>query len=255
LVRISELSHFVAEIVNLAPDEHLAYVGNSAFAHKGGIHVAAMRRSQQSYQHVDPARVGNHMRVVVSELAGRGNLISKAEEFNLNSPTSENIGEVLEEIKQLESHGFSFEAAEASVVLRLKRQEEGYTSPFEMIDFSVNVEHRRGRGIFAEASVKVKIGEEIFHTVAEGNGPVNALDLALRKALLLSYPSVDHFHLSDYKVRILDGANGTEAITRVLIDTRNTTQQWSTVGASQNIIESSWQALSDSFEYGLMVAQ
>jgi 2-isopropylmalate synthase len=255
LVRISELSHFVAEIVNLAPDEHLAYVGNSAFAHKGGIHVAAMRRSQQSYQHVDPARVGNHMRVVVSELAGRGNLISKAEEFNLNSPTSENIGEVLEEIKQLESHGFSFEAAEASVVLRLKRQEEGYTPPFEMIDFSVNVEHRRGRGIFAEASVKVKIGEEIFHTVAEGNGPVNALDLALRKALLLSYPTVDHFHLSDYKVRILDGANGTEAITRVLIDTRNTTKQWSTVGASQNIIESSWQALSDSFEYGLMVAQ
>ena len=252
LEQLYRLSHFVAEIANLAPDEHLAYVGESAFAHKGGIHVAAMRRSERSYQHIDPALVGNRMRVVVSELAGRGNLISKAEEFGLK-PTSEAASDVLDEIKNLEARGYSFEAAEASVLLRMKRQEKGYQPPFEMIDFMVTVEHRRGRGIFAEATVKVRIGDEIFHTAAEGNGPVNALDLALRKALQPRYPMVEAFHLSDYKVRILDSTTGTGAITRVLIDTRNGTKQWSTVGASQNIIESSWQALSDSVEYGLMV--
>jgi 2-isopropylmalate synthase len=253
LPRLYELSHFVAEIVNLAPDEHLAYVGKSAFAHKGGIHVAAMRRSEKSYQHVDPTLVGNRMRVVVSELSGRGNLLSKAEEYGVES-TGEKAGEVLDEIKQLESRGFSFDAAEASVVLRMKRQEPGYVPPFEMIDFTVNVEHRRGRGIFAEATVKVRVGAEIYHTAAEGNGPVNALDIALRKALVHSYPQIEAFHLSDYKVRILDSTSGTGAITRVLLDTKNNTGQWSTVGASQNIIESSWQALSDSVEYGLMVA-
>ncbi|HEY3343361.1 MAG TPA: citramalate synthase [Anaerolineaceae bacterium] len=254
LPHLYELSHFVAEIVNLAPDEHLAFVGKSAFAHKGGIHVAAMRRSQLSYQHIDPTLVGNRMRVVVSELSGRGNLISKAEEYGLENTSGEMASEVLDEIKSLEARGFSFDAAEASVVLRMKRQEPGYTPPFEMIDFTVNVEHRRGRGIFAEATVKVRVGDEIYHTAAEGNGPVNALDLALRKALIPSYPSVEANQLSDYKVRILDSTSGTGAITRVLIDTRNGSRQWSTVGASQNIIESSWQALSDAVEYGLMVA-
>jgi 2-isopropylmalate synthase len=253
LPHLYELSHFVAEIVNLAPDEHLAYVGKSAFAHKGGIHVAAMRRSEKSYQHIDPTVVGNRMRVVVSELSGRGNLLSKAEEYGVES-TGEGASEVLDEIKNLESRGFSFDAAEASVVLRMKRQEPGYTPPFEMIDFTVNVEHRQGRGIFAEATVKVRVGGEIYHTAAEGNGPVNALDLALRKALSPCYPRIEAFHLSDYKVRILDSTSGTGAITRVLLDTQNGNSQWSTVGASQNIIESSWQALSDSVEYGLMVA-
>jgi 2-isopropylmalate synthase len=253
LAHLYELSHFVAEIVNLAPDEHLAYVGKSAFAHKGGIHVAAMRRSEKSYQHIDPELVGNQKRVVVSELSGRGNLLSKAEEYGVES-SGEKAGELLDEIKQLEARGFSFDAAEASVVLRMKRQEPGYTPPFEMIDFTVNVEHRRGRGIFAEATVKVRVAGQIYHTAAEGNGPVNALDLALRKALMPAYPQVEAFHLSDYKVRILDSTNGTGAITRVLLDTKNGKSQWSTVGASQNIIESSWQALSDSVEYGLMVA-
>jgi 2-isopropylmalate synthase len=253
LPHLYELSHFVAEIVNLAPDEHLAYVGKSAFAHKGGIHVAAMRRSEKSYQHIDPTLVGNRMRVVVSELSGRGNLLSKAEEYGVES-SGEKAGEVLDEIKGLEARGFSFDAAEASVVLRMKRQEPGYTPPFEMIDFTVNVEHRQGRGIFAEATVKVRVGGEIYHTAAEGNGPVNALDIALRKALVHCYPQIEAFHLSDYKVRILDSTSGTGAITRVLLDTQNGKSQWSTVGASQNIIESSWQALSDSVEYGLMVA-
>jgi len=227
-----DLSHFVAEVANLTPDEHLPFVGKSAFAHKGGVHVAAMRRSAQSYQHVEPELVGNKMRVVVSDLSGRGNLLSKAEENGVEVE-GEEVLPVLNEIKELESRGFSFEAAEASVTMMLKRQEYGYKPPFELIDFFVNVEHRDRRGIFAEAMVKVRVQGEVLHTAAEGNGPVNALDLALRKALKDYYPQIANFHLSDYKVRILDSDHGTEAITRVLIDTRNSTY---------------------SMEYGLMVA-
>ena len=248
-----DLSHFVAEVANLTPDEHLPFVGKSAFAHKGGVHVAAMRRSAQSYQHVTPESVGNKMRVVVSDLSGRGNLLSKAEENGVEVEGEEVVG-VLTEIKELESRGFSFEAAEASVTMMLKRQEYGYKPPFELIDFFVNVEHRDKRGIFAEATVKVRVQGEVLHTAAEGNGPVNALDIALRKALTSYYPQISKFHLSDYKVRILDSDHGTEAITRVLIDTRNSTSRWSTVGAGTNIIEASWRALADSMEYGLMVA-
>jgi len=248
-----ELSHFVAEVANVTPDEHLPFVGKSAFAHKGGVHVAAMRRSAQSYQHVEPETVGNKMRVVVSDLSGRGNLLSKAEEHGVEVE-GEEVLPILAEIKELEARGFSFEAAEASVAMMLKRQEYGYKPPFELVDFFVNVEHRQGRGIFAEAMVKVRVQGELLHTAAEGNGPVNALDNALRKALLSFYPQIADFHLSDYKVRILDSDHGTEAITRVLIDTRNSTSRWSTVGASTNIIEASWRALADSVEYGLMVA-
>jgi 2-isopropylmalate synthase len=248
-----ELSHFVAEVANITPDEHLPFVGKSAFAHKGGVHVAAMRRSAKSYQHVEPELVGNKMRVVVSDLSGRGNLLSKAEEHGLEVENDE-VLPVLNDIKELEARGFSFEAAEASVAMMLKRQEYGYKPPFELIDFFVNVEHRDKRGIFAEAMVKVRVQGEVLHTAAEGNGPVNAMDNALRKALVGYYPQVAKFHLSDYKVRILDSDHGTEAITRVLIDTRNSTSRWSTVGASTNIIEASWRALADSLEYGLMVA-
>ena len=248
-----DLSHFVAEVANITPDEHLPFVGKSAFAHKGGVHVAAMRRNAKSYQHVEPEVVGNKMRVVVSDLSGRGNLLSKAEEHGVEVEGAE-VLPVLNEIKELESRGFSFEAAEASVAMMLKRQEYGYKPPFELVDFFVNVEHRQGRGIFAEAMVKVRVQGELLHTAAEGNGPVNALDNALRKALLSYYPQLANFHLSDYKVRILDSDHGTEAITRVLIDTRNSTSRWSTVGASTNIIEASWRSLADSLEYGLMVA-
>jgi 2-isopropylmalate synthase len=253
LAHLYELSHFVAEVANITPDEHLPFVGKSAFAHKGGVHVAAMRRSVQSYQHIEPELVGNKMRVVVSDLSGRGNLLSKAEEHGLEVE-GEEVVPVLNDIKELESRGFSFEAAEASVTMMLKRQEFGYKPPFELIDFFVNVEHRDKRGIFAEAMVKVRVKGEVLHTAAEGNGPVNAMDNALRKALVGYYPQVARFHLSDYKVRILDSDHGTEAITRVLIDTRNDTSRWSTVGASANIIEASWRALADSFEYGLTVA-
>ncbi len=254
LEKLTELSHFVDEVANLTPNDHLPYVGKSAFAHKGGVHVAAMRRSAQSYQHVEPERIGNKMRVVVSDLSGRGNILSKAEEHGVDVGSHENVTDVLNDIKELESRGFSFEAAEASVAMMLKRQQPGYVPIFDLIDFFVNVEHRQGRGIFAEAMVKVNVNGEILHTAAEGNGPVNALDMALRKALQPTYPQLATFQLADYKVRILDSEHGTEAITRVLIDTQNGTKRWSTVGASANIIEASWQALVDSVEYGLSVA-
>lgn len=253
LAKLTDLSRFVDEVANRTPNDHQPYVGKSAFAHKGGVHVAAMRRSAQSYQHVPPEVVGNKMRVVVSDLSGRGNLLSKAEEHGVEVE-GEEVVPVLNEIKELEARGFSFEAAEASVAMMLKRQEMHYKPPFELIDFLVNVEHRSGRGIFAEAMVKVRVKGEILHTAAEGNGPVNALDQALRKALLPHYPMINDFQLADYKVRILDGNNGTAALTRVLIDTQNGTKRWSTVGASTNIIEASWRALVDSIEYGLLMA-
>lgn len=253
LARLTDIAHFVAEIANLAPDEHLPFVGKSAFAHKGGIHVAAMRRTTRSYQHCDPEVVGNRMRIVVSELSGRGNVVAKAEEHGLEGNQDTAIANVLSEIKELESRGFSFESAEASVAMMLKRQEPGYRPLFELVDHVANVEHREGRGTFAEATVKIRVKGELVHTAAEGNGPVNALDRALRKALVPHYPALERFHLADYKVRILDSHNGTEAITRVLIDTQEGVHRWSTVGASANIIEASWRALVDSVEYGLTV--
>ncbi len=254
LCTLHELSHFVAEVANLAPDEHLAYVGNSAFAHKGGIHVAAMRRSEASYQHVDPALVGNRMRVVVSELSGRGNLLAKAEEHGVAIGAGLDVGGVLSDIKALEAKGFSFEAAEASVAMMLKRQDPDHRPPFDLVDFLVTVEHRSGRGLFAEAMVKVKVDGEVLHTAAEGDGPVDALDIALRKALGGHYPQLAEMHLADYKVRILDGQKGTAAVTRVLVDMQRGGRRWSTVGASPNIIEASWIALVDAIEYGLTVA-
>jgi 2-isopropylmalate synthase len=250
LRRLSELSRLVAEVVNLAPDEHLPYVGRSAFAHKGGIHVSAMRRTSKSYQHVDPELVGNEMRVVVSELSGRGNLLAKAEEYGLETAATDGV---LDEIKTLEAKGFSFEAAEASVAIMMKRKEPGYRAPFELVDFLVNVEHRAGRGIFAEAMVKVRMDGEVQHTAAEGNGPVNALDTALRKAVVTRYPAVAQLRLTDYKVRILEGSAGTAALTRVLIETQRDGVRFRTVGASTNIIEASWRALVDSIEYGLTI--
>jgi 2-isopropylmalate synthase len=213
----------------------------------------------RSYNHIDPALVGNQMRVVVSELSGRANLLSKAEEYGLEIGNGESVPQVLQEVKALEAQGFSFEGAEASVIMMLKRQQPDYKPPFELIDFSVIVEHRQGRGIFAEATVKVRVGGQIYHTAAEGNGPVDALDEAMRKALVGYYPAIQHLQLSDYKVRILDSEAGTAATTRVLIDTHYATadlhtMHWSTVGASGNIIEASWQALKDAYEYALTAA-
>jgi len=254
LAKLYDVSHFIAEVANLIPDEHTPFVGKSAFAHKGGLHISAIRKNKNSYQHVEPFLVGNQSRMVISELSGRSNVIGKSEEYYLDSTLDGPVvNDVLNTIKELEAQGFSFEAAEASVVMMIKRKQSDYQPPFELIDFLVNVEHRQGRGIFAEATVKLRLGDKVYHIAAEGNGPVNALDTALRKALTPIYPELAHFHLVDYKVRILDGDNGTGAITRVLIDTQNGSKHWSTVGASANIIEASWQALVDSLEYGLLV--
>lgn len=248
---LSELSRYVAEVANLELDAHQPFVGQSAFAHKGGIHVAAMLKNARSYQHIEPELVGNRQRTVVSELAGRGNLVDKAAQFGLSSEGLD-LGAVLQQIKQLEAAGFTFEGAEASVELMLRRTHPAYVPPFEIIDYRVDVQQRRGRGLNAEAVVKVRVGPQQRHTVAEGNGPVNALDTALRQALADVYPTLSGVQLVDYKVRILDGENATAATTRVLIDTRLGHRTWSTVGASTNIIEASWQALADSMEYALL---
>jgi len=250
LGQLYDLAHFVAEIANLSPNDHGAYVGRSAFAHKGGVHVSAIRRHPESYEHVNPTLVGNESRVVVSELSGRSNVLSKAEELGLEV-SSDHGGRVLEKIKELEAQGFAYEAAEASVALLMARQQGDYEPPFEVLDFQAGVGRRRGGGMFAEATVKVRIGDEVVHTAGEGNGPVSALDSALRKALRPFFPEVAEMHLSDYKVRILDGRSGTGATTRVLIDSQSAHDTWSTVGASSNIIEASLQALIDSIEYGL----
>ncbi len=253
LVHLTRTAHAAASIANLTPYRHAPYVGRSAFAHKGGIHVAALRRNPRSYQHTDPALVGNTSRVVVSELSGKGNLLSKAEEAGIAHTELRDLPEILQRIKTLEHKGFTFEGADASVAMMLYRSREGYVPPFQMIDFMVVVEHREGRGLFAEATMKLRVGDQIFHTAAEGNGPVNALDAALRKALVPVYPRLAEFDLADYKVHILDGDAGTAATTRVLIDVQNGTRRWSTVGASTNIIEASWYALADAVEYGLIM--
>jgi 2-isopropylmalate synthase len=249
LRELTEVSRFVAEIANLSPNKGQAYVGRSAFAHKGGVHVAAMRRHVDSYQHIDPHLVGNTMRVVVSDLSGRGNVFSKAEELGV--AVDEGAGlRALTEIKDAETRGLSYEGAEASVSLLLRRKVEGYQPLFEVLDYQAMVGKRQGVE-FVEATVRLRVNGEIMHTAGDGNGPVGALDSALRKALTPRYPQLERLHLADYKVRILDSTSGTGAITRVLIDSRDEKGGWSTVGASANIIDASMAALIDSFEFGL----
>jgi 2-isopropylmalate synthase len=251
LRELTPLSRYVAELANITHDDNLPYVGRSAFAHKGGIHVAAMAKQAVSYQHIDPELVGNGMRVVVSELSGRRNILHLAGRQGVDADRG-HAGEVLDEVKALENKGYSFEGAEASVELMLRRKQEGYVRPFELVDFMVVVEHRSRRGPLAEATVKVRVNDRVEHTAAEGNGPVNALHTALRKALLDTYPEVGLVRLSDYKVRILDSEAGTAATTRVLIDFQRGSHVWTTVGASANIIEATWCALEDAMEYALL---
>lgn len=253
LANLTQLSRYVDELANMTPNDRQAYVGHSAFAHKGGIHVAAIRKVEESYQHINPILVGNRRRTLVSELSGRGNILDKAEELGLDT-TREDAKKVLEQIKHLENQGYTFEGAEASVDMMLRRVSKNYMPPFEVIDYMVVTENREGRGLFTEATVKIKVGDEVRHTVAEGNGPVNALNLALRRALYQDFPRLQSIHLSDYKVRILDSDSGTAATTRVMIDFHDEAapHSWTTVGAHTNIIEASWRALVDSMEYALL---
>ncbi len=252
LRQLMDLSRYVSELANQNPDSHQPFVGQSAFAHKGGTHVNAVVKYVMSYQHIDPSLVGNETRVLVSELAGKDNIAVKRREFGLEGLSREQEREVLQRIKDLENAGFAFESAEASIDLMLRRVRPDYQAPFELVDYTATVEHRRGRGMFSEATVKVKVGDRVLHEVAEGNGPVNALNRALRKAIGQFYPRLRAVHLTDYKVRILDSTSGTAAMTRVLIDFADGERTWTTVGASTNIIEASWIALSESVEYYIL---
>ncbi len=260
LAKLTEVSHYVSEAANLAPDTFSPYVGASAFSHKGGLHVSGLAKWEGSYQHIDPTQVGNQSRVVVSELSGKGNIIYRAKELGMDLPLKGKEAQMLlEQVKLLESRGFQYDNAEASFELLVHRAKPDYQPPFELVDFMLVVEKRRRlptrkgmEEMLAEAMVKVKVGTEIMHTVAEGDGPVNALDRALRKALLQFYPNLTAVKLVDYKVRILEESIGTESQIRVLIESSDGAEQWRTVGSSTNIIEASWLALADSLEYWLL---
>ncbi|HEU0237400.1 MAG TPA: citramalate synthase [Candidatus Limnocylindrales bacterium] len=251
LTGLTELSRSVAEIANQNPNDYQPYVGRSAFAHKGGVHGAAVAKVERSYQHVDPASVGNVGRLVVSELGGRANTRIRAEQLGHQLDGVMDARELSNLIKQLEADGLAFEGAEASFELLIRRHQPGYEAPFRIVDFTVLVEQRDGRELRAEATVKVEVDGETLHTAADGNGPVNALDAALRKALRAFYPNLDSVHLYDYKVRILDGDAATAARTRVIIDSADGAREWSTMGSDTNIIAASAIALADSLEYAI----
>jgi 2-isopropylmalate synthase len=248
---LTELSRSVAEIANVNPNDWQPYVGRSAFAHKGGVHGAAVAKVERSYQHIDPAAVGNQGRLVVSELGGRANTRIRAEQLGHQLEGVIDAKVLSELVKQLESEGLAFEGAEASFELLIRRHQADYLAPFRIVDYTCLVEQRAGRELLAEATVKVEVDGEVLHTAADGNGPVNALDAALRKALRAFYPQLDAVHLYDYKVRILDGDSATAARTRVIIDSSDGTREWSTMGSDTNIIAASAIALADSLEYAI----
>ena len=260
LAKLTEVANYISEVANLVPDTFLPYVGTSAFSHKAGLHVSGLSKWSGSYQHIDPELVGNKQRMLVSELSGRANIVHRARELGVDLPSKgrESL-ELLERVKFMESRGFQYENAEASFDLLVYRAKTGYKKPFELVDFMVIVEKRRrppsmrsAEEMMSEAIVKVRVDNEVVHTAAEGNGPVNALDQALRKALLRVYPSLSAVKLIDYKVRILEGSTGTESQVRVIIESSDGVEQWRTVGSSTNIIEASWLALADSLEYWLL---
>jgi 2-isopropylmalate synthase len=257
---LTEVSRSISEIANKVPDPYAPYVGSSAFSHKAGYHMDGMTKWPEAYQHIDPAKVGNLQRTVVSEQSGKRNIVAKARELGIDlSGAEKEVNELLARVKQLESRGFQYENAEASFELLLHKARPGYRPPFELVDFMVVVESKRrsstrksAEQMLSEAMVKVKVGSDIIHTAAEGDGPVNALDLALRKALLQFYPSLKQVKLVDYKVRILEESTGTESQVRVLIESSDGENEWRTVGGSTNIIEASWMALADGLEYWLL---
>ena len=251
LENLTQLSRSVAEIANLTPNDYQPYVGRSAFAHKGGVHGAAVAKVERSYEHIEPASVGNVGRLVVSELGGRANTSIRARQLGLELDGVVDARELSRLIKQLESDGLAFEGAEASFELLIRRHAADYVAPFRIVDYTCLVEQRDGRELLAEATVKVAVDGETLHTAADGNGPVNALDAALRKALRAFYPAIDDVHLVDYKVRILDGDAATAARTRVIIDSQDGARTWSTMGSDTNIIAASASALADSLEYAI----
>ncbi len=256
LGRLTDVHRYVSEVANMPPQSAQPYVGNSAFVHKGGLHGSAVAKVADSYQHIRPVTVGNATRMLISELAGRGNIAYKVKELGLDIEcTREQAVALTEEIKRKESQGYQYEGAEASFELLVRRALEDTAAPFELVDYMILVEqHRRpgeGDDPLSEATVKVKVGSEVRHTADVGNGPVNALDGALRKALLQDFPSLAAVRLLDYKVRVVDQGSGTGATVRVLVESTDGNDTWQTMGASANIIEASWLAVVDSLEFWL----
>ena len=251
--RLTETAHLVGEIANIVPDPHQPFVGRNAFAHKAGLHVSAIVRRPDAYEHVPPGSVGNSNHIVVSDLAGRANLARKAEELGVDIP-GERIGEILNSLKELEARGYAFEAADASLELFLRRATGWQHELFEVESFRVLVEERETGGTLAEATVKVRSDGDRHIATAEGHGPVGALDNALRMALARTYPEMDRMELTDYRVRVLDGTKGTGAVVRVLIEMTDGEREWTTVGVSENIIQASYEALAESYTYGLLLA-
>src|SRR6266850_2182565 len=251
LRKLKELSQFVDEIANIRHNPRLPWVGSAAFSHKGGQHVNAVQKIARSYEHIDPASVGNTRHVLMSELAGRSNIIMKARElgFDVSKETPE-LNAMLTQVKALEHEGYEFEAADGSLALLIRRALRHESKPFDVESYHVSM-RSGGKGSVCEATVKVLVGDDHAHTVAEGDGPVNALDGALRSALLKFYPDLASVRLTDYKVRIVNSSSGTAAVTRVLIETSDGASSWTTIGVNENIIEASLQALVDSLEYGL----
>lgn len=253
LKNLTETAHFIGEVANMPSSNNQPFVGYGAFAHKAGIHVNALLKDSLTYEHINPEEVGNHRRVLVSELSGLSNLLYKAKELNLdiNSYDSE-TRKVIKQIKELENEGFQFEGADGSLELLLRKAFGQYEAFFQLKNLKIILEKNEEGEFISEAIIKLVIGDETFHTAAEGDGPVNALDNSLRKALTEVYPEISQMHLSDYKVRVLNGNDGTAAKVRVLIESANQHEKWSTVGVSENIIEASWQALVDSIDYMMM---
>ena len=254
LKKITEVSRFVSELANLPHYKYLPYVGDSAFAHKGGVHVSAIRKSDATYEHVSPDRVGNRQRVLISDLSGESNILYKAAEFKIDFESKDpKVREVLENIKRLEHQGFQYEGAEGSFEILIKKALGQHKKFFELMGFRVIVEKKTEEEVpISEATIMVRVGDRVEHTAAVGNGPVNALDNALRKALDKFYPELKEVKLLDYKVRILSTKDGTGAQTRVLIESGDGKSKWGTVGVSENIIQASWQALVDSIDYKLL---
>jgi len=255
LAQLTSVARYVSEIANTAMPVGQPFVGNAAFAHKGGIHVSAILKDPKTYEHIRPELVGNQRRILVSELGGQSNIIHKAQELGLDiSSGNERARTVIERIKELEHEGYSFEGADASLELLLRDAFGEETQIFKLESFKMLVEKSDGRMV-SEAIVKLDVGGDIVYTAAEGNGPVNALDNALRKALVQYYPEIMNIALTDYKVRVLDEKDATAAKVRVLIETSDFKNTWSTVGVSSNVIEASWEALVDSFRYALLNAK
>jgi 2-isopropylmalate synthase len=255
LKQLTELSRYVSEVANVPPLNQRPFVGKSAFAHKGGVHVSAIMKNPASYEHMDPEQVGNRRRVLVSDLSGKSNIKYKSQEMGIklggNGYDSEKI---VQEIKKLEDQGYQFDAAEGSLELLIKKVTGQFEEPFTLESFRVTIEKNRSGPSTSQATIKISVGGDHEITAAEGEGPVNALDHALRKALNKFFPRIKEMGLVDFKVRVIDGGDGTAAKVSVKIESRDAREIWSTIGVSENIIEASWQALSDSVQYKLLKA-